>query len=377
MTETIIDRFEERFSEDDRKFGASNILRLNSEVKKLGVKKIKSRGVINDDLIEKELTLYIHPEYYNLNAIQKEIYKANFTELRDLIISKNGCPSLYDYYQLRKDTFDTQKSLKINFKDKKIEIGHYIEERNIIILVLPLPINYFRMGDDFEYFDLYLSWIKEIGRNYKFVEKNTDNLSRKLMIEKYLKIIKSNILDKKGIIQDKESEIKSYQEGLVKNYNTIKLYSLEIISLNKMKENLGDSLLEEIEEIKKLKFVRNVKLETDGISLEFEKIFIRVQKKDIEMGEYKIKLKPNKIEIINKQPITYGNSIYHSCHIKNGAICFGDEQTMIFELLGTLKLKKLVHFLYLYLKTYNPEDTYLSMDKWIEAKEKEKDKLKK
>ena len=86
------------------------------------------------------------------------------------------------------------------------------------------------------------------------------------------------------------------------------------------------------------------------------------------MGEYIITLTPTRIKIVNKTPVDYQGTIYHSCHINERSICFGSEKTLAYELLGKMELKKLTHFLYLYLKSYNPEDTYLSMNLWIEGK---------
>ncbi len=367
MINTIIENAESLFS--GLEGIESNILKFNSKLKKLGIKKIKFRGDLNSELVEKELTLYINPVYNDLSYTSRRSGGESFEDFYSYLMSLGGSESFEEYHQLKQDVVETQETLRVDFGGKKCSIGEYIRERNIIIICVPLPTYNFKLGKSYTYLDFYIKCIEGVFKNHKIKEENTGGLLKKLLLRRYMAYAQKNLEEKNSLLRTSKQNLDEYTQEIAELHNTIKTLYLDIESIKIISKNLERSLIEQLEEVEKLKFVKEVELGDEGIRILFDKIFIKVRGQDIEMGEYEVLLKPKKIEIKNRQPLDYGGVIYHSCHIEGDAICFGDGNTMAYELLGKMELKKLTHFLYIYLKTYNPEDTFLSMDLWIKGKE--------
>ena len=366
---TIIDNFENLGI--DKVKGASLILKFNSELKKLGFKQaVLGRDILNQDILKEELTIYFNPNYDgNINYSERNYRRDSFTNLMDYLNEMGGSGRANYHYGLNRNCFEEQIELKIRLNEKLYSIGDYLPTRNIVIIYFNPFLENWSLGKENKYILQLITWIKEVVEKYKIKEHNIEELKEKLFIAKFTKSINIQINNTENKIKDNNSQIESYKPQIAKWYNEITTSKMVLYNLTNMLENIKGSLLEKIEEIKKLKFVTKIELTEEGIILEFKKIFIKVKDNDIEMGDYIITLMPSNIRIENKEPVNYHGTIYHSCHIMDKTICFGGEQTMAYELLGKMELKKLTHFLYLYLKSYNPDDTYLSMNYWIKGKE--------
>ena len=369
MIKTIIHDFENL--DIDKVKSAQLILKFNSELKKLGFNKVYVKNYrLGKDDIEEKLTLVFNPIHESNSRYSERNYRRDsFKDLADYLVSLGGCGSLGYYYALSKNVFEEQIQLKIKHDNKSYNIGNYLPTRNIVIIEFYPFLENWNLGKGNKYMLQLLEWIKEVVTNYKIKEGNVEELKEKIFIAKFTSAINFEISNILNTMENCESSIESYKPQIAEWYNKILTSKMIIGNLNKMLENIKGNLLQKIEEIKRLKFVKKVELTQEGIVLEFEKIFIKVKEKDIEMGEFVITLMPTNIKIKNKEPVKYGSNIYHSCHISDSQVCFGKEKTTAYELLGKMELKKLTHFLYLYLKSYNPEDTYLSMNYWIKGKE--------
>lgn len=370
MAKTIIADLESASIEKDKK-STQTILKFNSELKKFGFKKVYIKNqTITEDTLEDNLTLYFAPSFqYGLNYVYRDYMRDSFKEITNHLISLSGSGRFYKYYALKKYSFEEQVELKIKHNNKKYIVGNYLISRNIVVFYLPPNYADWKLGKDNEYFLEILSYIKYLVQEYKIKEKNINELKEQLFISKFTKAINFKIKDCSFKVNEATQCIEEYREKIAEWYSEATLGKLAIENLKQMSGQIKKSLLEKVEEIKQLKFIKDVSLTHEGIIINFEKIHIKVKDELIEMGEYKITLLPNTIQIINNEPVLYNGSTYHSPHIEKNNICFGNEKTLAYELLGKLELKKLVHFLYLYLKNYNPEDTYLSMNYWIAGKE--------
>lgn len=369
-TNTIIQNYEKLSFEKTK--SAPLILKFNSELKKLGFKKVYLKDYKLDmDNIEKELILCFNPNYGsgNVHFTERNYRRDSFKDLTNYLMSLGGSGSASYYYALNRNIFEEQIQLKVKFKDRSYQIGEYLPTRNVVIIYFFPYLEHWKLGKENKYILQILEWIKEVVIQYKIKKGNIEELKEKIFIAKFTNSINLNIITTQQTINSCENDIESYKPKIAEWYNKIFTSKMVMINLKKILKNIKGSLLEQVEEIKNLKFVKNVELTQDGIILEFEKIFIKVKDEDIEIGEFIITLMPNNIKIINKQPVIYAGNTYHSCHIDNERVCFGNEEIMAYELLGKMELKKLTHFLYLYLKSYNPEDTYLSMNYWIKGKE--------
>ena len=356
----------------DKIKGASLILKFNSELKKLGFKQVilRRHDRIDKDSLKKELTIFFNPNYdCGLNYSERNYRRDSYRDLIDYLMCLGGSSSSSYYYSLNRNCFEEQVELKIKYKEKIYTIGEYLPTRNIVILYFYPYLENWSLGQENKYILQLVDWIKEVVIKYKIKEQDIAVLKEKIFIAKFTKSINNQILNTQNQMESDKNHIEEYKPKIAEWYNGLVTSKMVLYNLKNMLENIKGSLLEKIEEIKKLKFVTKVELTEEGIILEFQKIFIKVKGKDIEMGDYIITLMSSNIKIVNKNPVKYKGDIYHSCHINENAICFGGEKTMAYELLGKMELKKLTHFLYLYLKSYNPEDTYLSMNYWIKGKE--------
>lgn len=368
MVETIINNFMNHLSDDDLKGAESNILKFNSAMKKLGIKNIKIQETITPETIEQGLTINIYPHSNGIEYSERDPRRQTHKELTEYITSLSGTEEMNRYYELSKTDFEGSQTIKITHNNKTYEVGLYIKNINIIILYLPLYLRKFRIREENQYLTQIIKWITEIITEYKIIEVDTKEVIKKRMIKKYMSVIENMYKTRKNNMINEEERIKELQESLIDSHQKLKVYEIDVENLEKNRLNVEEGIIKQIEEIKTLKFVKSAIFGQQGIEIETEEIKIKVKEEEIEMGNYKITIEPSKISIVNNKPIEYLGTIYHSCHIKRDNICFGKEKTLAYELLGKMELKKLAHFLYLYLKTYNAEDTYLSMNYWIMAK---------
>ncbi len=351
---------------------AKSILKYNSEFKKMGFKKVNLSGKslqLTD--IEDNLTLIFLPSFgREVYYSDRDFYRESTKEFAIYLASLQGNNVTNYQHTLKRETYDNKVELKISYKNKPYVIGDYLKDRNIVIIYLSSAYENWNLGNNNEYFPQIITYLKEVVKKYKIVEQNVEDLKEKIFISNFTKSINQKIGEFHDSVNNSEYEIKTAQENVVAWSKNIMTGRLSIKSLTEMLGQIKDSLLAKMKEIKTLTFVEGVSLDHKGIEIKFKKISIKIKDKDIEMGEYTILLMPSKIQIVNKQPVIYEGSTYHSCHIREEQICFGKNgKTTAYELLGKLELKKLCHFLYLYLKSYNPDDTYLSMNYWIKGKE--------
>ncbi len=350
---------------------------FNSELKKLGFKKavIQQENIDLNEAVEENLTIFFKPcfstpysdKYYNRTAM---------SPLRDELRHLNGCDGLdgYTYYS-NDNVIQNQITLKLETGGHTCTIGHYLSDRNIIIFYLPPYHNYWENSPD--YIKRILEIIKQLAKEYKFKEVDTSKIIEKMFLDTFSKNVEDKIIGYNREVQDINNNIEIYEKQFITWNNTALTRKKEIIALEEIKKEIKSTLYEKVEAIKKLKFVKDVQLTKDGISFKFDRISIKARDKEVDMGVYTITLTPSTIKIRSSRPIEKEGGIYHSPHVyhcppnEETNICFGNQQGVPHSLLGKLELKQLAHFLYLFLKSYNPESTYCSMNYWINAREKE------
>ncbi len=75
---------------------------------------------------------------------------------------------------------------------------------------------------------------------------------------------------------------------------------------------------------------------------------------------------PKQIKFENKKKLVHkhNSNLIHP-HVNNGGVCYGNRGQKVRELLGKNEFKKLVYFLYLFLKSYNHGDCYNLIQYWM------------
>ena len=357
-------------------------IRLKKLLEENKISELKFRNTIDEDTYFKGLTLAIFPEYWNNQ------------DTREINLYNEGTPekTLWDYlghlkgftesYRLRTYQGNERKPITVEIDGLDVEIGCYLPSRNIIVIYYNLfggtdLSKLFRNEVLFFFLDSVFNWMKE----NKVKKKDIKKMLEKKNIEKFSKAIKDEINQKASSNNEMESTNKDYDRGIINNLKKIQINEEVIKSLTKMSGKVKEFITKQMKEIKDLPFVKSVELDVNGIEIDIGEIFIRYSSRNIYIGDFTLKLLPDKIKIENRNPIkTEGGRTYHHPHIagsSSGDICYGNRAKEVRKLLADNEFKKLVYFLYLYLKSYNGRDKYTSIQSWIdrqkELKEKRKD----
>ncbi|KKN57966.1 hypothetical protein LCGC14_0556240 [marine sediment metagenome] len=354
-----------------------NILKFESEIKSLGVKNVVISETITLDKVPEVLTFYIKPNFYSSldemgngrnMGIERDAHRNSYRPFYDYLVSLSGSSSFRFYNGLRDGSFDKMVILKADHEGKSFEIGVYIPDRNIVVSFLSLNLSGWATEEKNEYLTVFLDFFKKAFKDKNVKEVNTFDIRKKILITCYSVDIDNKIAENTCMLSETENNLESYKGHLINSYRTIRINKDTISSLKNLKDNVEKGLLDQIEVIKGLRFVTDAVLTDEGIKVTLEMIKINVGKESVEMGIYDVLITSRDLKITNRSPVEYGGAIYHSCHIMGDGICYGDKEDVVLELLGKLELKKLIHFIYIYLRTYNPEDTYLSMNFWMSGK---------
>lgn len=339
---------------------------LTDFLQEINIKKVNFFSYLTQESIEPELTMYVNPDI-RVPSIEKRMRTLTFTQFWEHLMDLEGANS-FETINLP-NTKEDQDAIQINYlyKGKKIPFVIYYAKRNIVLLLFPLTINYFKFESN-EYLKEILKILGSLKLEETLKEADVDEIIKQRTIKKYMEIFSRKIIQLKHDKFTVKSDIESYNSSLLGRYKRLTEINRQIQIEQQFVDNVEERIIKQIEEVKQLPFVTRCEFKGDDIEVELKKIFINVKGEDIEMGEYVLGINPDKITIKNKQPIIYYDSIYHSCHIDGNSICYGQGKEVVHKIHSEFKLKKLVHFLYLYLKSYNPEDTYLSMNYWIQAK---------
>lgn len=181
-------------------------------------------------------------------------------------------------------------------------------------------------------------------------------------------------------IKDLSKENKKYESYYIESIRSLDLKKRQIKDLRRFSRDVNATIKEQVEEIKKMPFVKEVKLTTKGISVDVGQVNISYRDKDIYIGDFTILITPDGVEVRNRNPIIAIDNEYDEefeCehpHMQDGDICYGEERKQkINEYFAKFQLKQLVYMVYLFLKTYSERDKYYSISYWTQdAKRKER-----
>jgi len=342
-------------------------LKINKKLKEMGFQEayfVRESKNVGSDTYFPKLTFLMNPRYTTINT------RANLItdELKEKLQSIENS-YISEYYISEYNFLLNHTRLQEEYKTIEIlgsVIGIYLPNRNIVILSYPI-LNYLEMGSKMWVFfmDELAKWISENDVR----EVDNREILRKRALEFFKEDIRRVTNNLNVELQTHHREVNSYQESLIGAYNFIR-QKTEQIKANKIILNgIDEEIEKKIEEIKNLSFVTRVNLSGRGIRIDFKEVFINYNGEKINMGSYFAYITPKVVTIENKEPVVFNGETYHHPHIKDSSICFGDGKEKIYQLLGDLKLKESVYFLYLFLKGYNGGDCYLSMSNWIRCKE--------
>ena len=342
-------------------------LRLNSDLLEMGIKKVKCQMGVYEDTFENVLTLHLKPNYHNNSggwtALRSD---CKFRQYLCQLTGNRGDNSGY-YYPV-------EEKEEIVFKDGRVEFkfGCYLPQRNIVIFYFNPLYSDLNLGLEDKYLFRFIEALKDFVSKRKLETKDVSKMIEENMLRKFNKQIDQKLKESRDTINSCYNDISSYQEQLINRRRCIETEECQLEALKKLERVTLDKLKGQVEQIKQLNFVRNVKMDNGEISLEMPDIKIRWKGEDVCMGNYIVAYKPERITIRNEKPLEGDEDLHHP-HIRGDSVCFGNRQDKMNEMLSSLKLKQLTYFVYLFLKSYNKDDCFTSITKWTGDEEEEEE----
>lgn len=351
-------------------------LRVNSVLAKMGIKAVKTGdyGYMNTDSCEKELTLYVSPNYdsdvYTSYPLRRD------SKINTVLMAKKGFGRGYDYgsYTLP-DKLDGEKHL-IEVKEDRtnVIIGMYLKDRNIITLCFDMFNTSLALQLDSEYLLYFLTALEEFAKKVEVKTLDTTKFMQENLLKKFNLHISKRLGDINYKIEKERNNVESYQLAMMESTKAMQLARVELVAMSKHSQVTMETLQQQINAIKTLDFVKNVELVEGKICLEIHNVKIRFKGNDVDMGNYRVGYSANKIYIENFEPKKSKDwGTVHHPHIQGDSICFGTRKQKMYDLLASLKLKQLTYFVYLFLKSYNVEDKYCPIELWTGEVEEDED----
>jgi hypothetical protein len=349
------------------------IIRFNSYFTKLGFERVNMNENFDTSTYYQEMTLMINPNLLLTDNIHiPESDKDAFTRSRtnqrdmwhDLLKTKQG----FIDTRIRDIIYRANEIIKpiiFQNEDKELIFGHYLKERNIVILYIN-PF-YSDMNSSSNEFLEFILKIFEIGvKNIKLEKIDVSEKIKKNLIEMFQKQIKDKIDETSNCIKRNITNICQYQESLLNEIKHQQINTNQIKTLAIFRTDTDTSIKNAIEELKELPFVKNISLVKEGITLDVGSITIKYRNSDVYIGDFYLIISPNSVKCYCRNPVVVDGTISHHPHIEGNHNCFGDERTIqVINHLSAFELKKLVFLIYVFLKTYTPNNFYFNISRWI------------
>lgn len=203
------------------------------------------------------------------------------------------------------------------------------------------------------------------------IEKEEDKFDKINMkvINKFKIELVNQIGYLKKNLENSSQRIESSQRTLIENIRTADIQRKQIEDLKVFSSNMGSFFKSQLEEVKTLPFVKSIKVVTEGVKIDIGQIYISFRGKEVYIGDFDIYLTPRGVSMKCRNPVLeykddISSSIAHP-HMRGDDKCYGHERGIIIqEYFAKFELKKLVYYLYLFLKSYNQSDNYNSITLW-------------
>lgn len=347
------------------------LLKLKNKLEKLGIKQVKCFKQIKSVDIFNELTLIIYPETYSAESSRfnggYEHQNSFYTKIKELRYS-NGNTLYFNKYFSNEGI-----PIKIKIDNEEKDIGIYIKNKNLLVLFH--RIFYFcdwkntNKEEDNSIIYFFINALEEFIKTNKVKTEDLTNVIKNRAIELFKEELNNEILESVKRINIIETDIKSYDKSIQNLYfeKEKKKRSSEV--LKEVIKNLEKNIVKQIKEIKTLPFVKSVRLLIKGLKIDVGSIKI----KDVYIGDFVIYITPREINIENTNPQDNEKRLIHPHIDTGGNICFGNRRNLVYEMLAKYEYKKLVYFLYLFLKSYNKNDKYYSITYWNGKSEEEEE----
>jgi len=341
--------------------------KLNDCLTELGFKKVfynkKFKSILD---YYNKLTISIRP------SIGEDCYS---TEILKDIQNLEGYRTSYSNSPIFYNRNITSDFLWTNSIDNtEYFIARYYKERNLLMFFYPMfdNLKYDIEASKNKAFDFVLDVIKKICKEREVVEIVQTMTKEKLVVEAFLEQFRKEVEHNENNQNQNLVEIVSYREALVRKEKDLMM----LINRKKAAEEFiikgEENLNTQINDIKTLPFVKQVVLEEGMIKVYVGEIEIVLDAtKKASLGEMFFMIMPNKIEVdaVKRKKVWIDNGwrelIHPHIRTNNVAeVCLGERNKDIYNLLANFELRKLVFALYLWAKSYNPNDKYHAIGYW-------------
>ena len=191
---------------------------------------------------------------------------------------------------------------------------------------------------------------------------------QELFFQTFVSKFKATLGDKKQELKDRykgyESSLRDLADKYKKTIADQQIAQVSLEAVDNFLSNTDTALAKELEEIKKLPVVKDIKI-GENLEISFGMIHITAkvktgeEKKDgflIPKAETK-KIKIGELKFVIGERILVTNTKavdgYEHPHASHGEMCFGEDKLKVEDMLATFQLTKLVKYLYAWAFSYN------------------------
>jgi hypothetical protein len=356
----------------------TKVIRFNSYFKKLGFERVNQCEEFKIHTFYPQLTLMINPTLIlqdddNVGRESEQLTTKNIRrrettfDLWDkFFCGKKGYLGLRAHTIIQRSGKEEIKPIKVEYEGKELMLGQYLKERNIVMLFIN-PFNTDFTTENNEYLELVLKLFEDKMKDVELIKVDVTEKMKNAFVDKFKKEINNKLSEVKESLRYNEDEINNLQTNMLRAIRNSQLNRKQIEGLISFSTSTDDTIKKAIEEVKELPFVKDVRLTGSGIGLDVGKVNINYKGEDVYIGDFYLIISPDGIKVYCRNPIISrdGLEVSHP-HIDGNHNCYGGErENKIMEFLSTFELKKLVFFVYMFLKTYTPNDSYNNLSMWV------------
>jgi hypothetical protein len=340
-------------------------LKLNKLLKDFGFSKVRFGDIPVDP--QPKLTLIVRPGCYSydyvIDAIWNESVK-KYSNIESFACSRIREPSFLDF----------KETEKFFFKDTDPKQGHFgfwVKSSNIAIVYFPLY--ECQRPDTLKY---YMELLERELKRVKIKEVKID--LEEIAMNKFMMALNQAIHNKQMSIDTSHNNILSYMQSVRLFVNEVATFNAELEGLLDYQKNFNTIFKKNLQEMKKLKFIKNLALDVEGIKFDIQDIIIKYGKDYYGLGDFTITIKPDNSFMVkgnNKGVPASGHTYWHP-HVSDNSSCFGEHSITILNLIKDMKYKELAVLINMALHTYNHSDKFLAIEKFKDFIIKNPDKKK-
>lgn len=358
---------------------------INDSLTSLNIKKVLVERNINmNETIQDEVQLLIN---CNPNDDSKDIEDDGgyYSRLKTF---------LFDTYELsytKKDEIQINNYRMFNpLSKEKIEdikigemlIGKYYKERNMIMLFFnPFNMNDIGVFDE----ELSILWVEilEILKEMKVNKENNFEIREKIFISSFMKKSRDRLKTIENEIRNHLNNITDYERSIASMFMDLNSKEQEKVYIETMLDSKGSGLFAEIERIKELPFVKDMKINAGTVEITFKPTVVPIAnfKRDMDkgfgkryayVGSITILVSPDGFKVKGDAPMINGRHPHPHGSSPNSddwsGPCMGDGEgkAKIYNLLAGNKFYDLSKMLWFWVKTYREEGAYVKGRPWYD-----------